>query len=146
MIKRVVFFILYFILLVSIYIISSLLFKRGLSDLPEISLYYILLAILLLFIDLIKIRKIKWLVIFLINLVAIIMVILGAYAPDASSIYLLVVMGPLNIPFLPRLEFTIDDKIVRVTVVYLLYFILPLIYWYALYKLSKSIVNKYLKP
>lgn len=146
MIKRVVFFIVFLSLQVCVYVISSLFYSREISALPETILYYSVLVLFVIFVDLIKIRRVKWLILILINLVVITFVVLGAYAPDISSIYLLVVMSPLNVPFLPRLNLNIDNKILRVVVFYLLYFLLPVIYWYGLYILSNRVIlRKFLK-
>ncbi len=139
--RRVIFFITFLTLLSGIYIIFSLIYSRGQSDLPEIILYYSVLPLFVLCVDLIKIRKVKWLIVHLINFVVLAMVILGAFTPDISSLYLLVEMSQLNIPFLPRLHLKIIDDFIRIVVYYLIYFLSPLFYWYAVYYASKKEEN-----
>jgi len=116
MIRRAVFYIIFLFILLCNYVIFSLIYGNWLSDLPEIILYYSAITLFILGVNLIKMRKIKWLILLLINVVVLTIVILGADAPDVSSFYLLVVMSPLNMPLLPRLQFHVKNDIFRIVV------------------------------
>lgn len=130
-------------LLSAIYIVCSLIYNRSLSDLFLVFLYYLVIAGIVYCLNLIKKRKIRWatfIMVFFIPLTYIIFT--GANVKYSSSLEVLELGAKLDVPFLPDLFFQIKDLKILSFVFYLLYFILPLIYFYAIYAVSKMIFSQ----
>jgi hypothetical protein len=130
----------------SVFVISAFIYKRGawLSDWWQSLVYYGLLVCILFFFNLIKRNKIKCLVFaFVFFLPFTFIYFTGIYVADFNSIYVLITGGPINVPFLPdRILLSSKNQIINSFSSYLLFFVLPIIYLYGLYILSKKIEKK----
>jgi hypothetical protein len=143
MIKKIKIHLVFAGLLSAIYIVCSLIYNRSLSDLFLVFLYYLAIAGIVYCLNLIKKRKIRWatfIMVFFFPLTYIIFT--GTNVKYSSSLEVIEIWAKLNVPFLPDLFFQIKDLKILSFVFYLLYFILPLIYFYAVYAVSKMIFNQ----
>jgi hypothetical protein len=130
-------------LLSFIYIVSSLIYNRSLSDLFLVSLYYIGIASIVFSFNIFRNRKIRWSLLLLLFIIPITYLIFtGINAPYTSSLEVLVTALPINLPFFPKFYSVFKDKVILPVVIYILCFVLPLIYFYAVYALSKMIFNQ----
>ena len=125
-----------------VFAIGTLIYNRDYSvkEWMQIAVYYGILATILFTINLIKKRWIKWVILMVLLTLLSIVFFGGADNWDYSSLYGVLIMAPVNIPFLPDifLKYELKDT----AIFYLLYFLLPIIYWYGLYIFSKRIVAK----
>jgi len=141
MIKKITTHIVFFAILGVGYIVFSIIYSRKLEVLSTV-LYFFVLALILFSINLNKNRKIKWLIASFIVFLFITLEIMGFDAPDGNLLYLFMVLSPANLPFLPlHFDINIENKIIRLAVLYLIYFWGALLYWYIVYRLSQKIVN-----
>jgi hypothetical protein len=143
MIRKIKIHFAFAVFMFTVYIISNIIYGRSLSELFQVFLYYLVIAGIVYCLNLIKKRKIRWatfIIVFFIPLTYLIFT--GTTVKYSSSIEVMEIWAKLNMPFLPDLFFQIKDLIILSFVFYLLYFILPLIYFYAVYALSKMIFSQ----
>jgi hypothetical protein len=144
MIKKLLIHVIFFAMLLIVYIIFTMIYSRKIAIEDTIGFYFILVTIVFC-INLIKTRKIKWLIVSLMCILILVLWVLGIGAIADNPFDLLFIdNSPVNIPFLPRFlhwHINNDNFILRFTVSYLIYFWGAILYWYLVYFLSKRIVN-----
>jgi hypothetical protein len=129
-------------LLSAIYIVCSLIYNRSLSELFLVFLYYIGIASIVFSFNIFRNRKIRWSLFLLVFILPITYLIFtGTKAPYTSSLEVLVSALPINLPFFPKLYSVFKDRVIPPVVIYILCFVLPVIYFYAVYVLSKIIFS-----
>ncbi len=129
--------------LFTVYVISCLIYKRSLADFYKDFLYYLVIAGIVFCINLIKKRRVRWGTFFVGFFAPLTYLIFtGTNAPYTSLPEVLVTALPFNLPFFPNLYSVFKDRVIRSVVIYILCFVLPLIYFYAVYVLSKMIFNQ----
>ncbi len=143
MIRKIKIHLVFAVLLFTVYVISCLIYNRSLSDLFLVFLYYLVIAIIVFCLNLIRNRKARW-VTFIVVIFApfTYLIFTGTNAPYTSSLEVLVTALPINLPFFPKLYSLFKDKVILPVVIYILCFVLPLIYFYAVYVLSKIIFSQ----
>jgi hypothetical protein len=142
MIRKVKIHLVFAVLLFTVYVISCLIYKRSLSDFYKDFLYYLVIAGIVFCINLIKKRKLRWGTFFVgIFAPLTFLIFTGTNAPYTSSLEVLVTALPLDLPFFPNLYTMFKDRVILPVVIYILCFVLPLIYFYAVYALSKMIFS-----
>ncbi len=128
-----------------VFCISTIVYGRKLFDeLLGIVAYYSFVTAIIFIINLFKTRKVKWgVVVFFVGLITI-LIIWGesVNALEGSFLDLLVNLSKVNVPFLPNKVLVIEQLFLRAIVFYLLYFLLPLLYFYGVYYFSKILVNR----
>jgi len=143
MIKKIKIHLVFAGLLTAIYIVCNLIYNRSLSDILMVFLYYLAIAGIVFCINLIRKRKLRWAIFLLVLVIPFTYIIFtGTNVKYSSSLEVLELGAKLDVPFLPDLFFQIKDKTILAIVFYLIYFILPLIYFYTVYTLSKMIFNQ----
>lgn len=146
MIKRIKTHLLLLLFMYFVFTISTLVYGRNysLKEWLHVALVYGVYVLVLYSINIIKKRWIKWVIFggfFFFPLSF--FIIVGANLPDITSKDALLSSAPINVPFLPEYINYPSQYPGRVILIfYVLYFLLPLIYWYGLYILSKRIVAK----
>lgn len=125
-----------------IFIICQLIYNRNFSDdTIKIVFYYLIIALFIFILNLIQKKIFKWLiVIFFFILPLTYLFFTDSPNNDFTLIYIMQVAAPANFPLLPdnlwqNLKYSNYQK--TLPVLYLIYFILPIIYWYTLYLLAK---------
>jgi hypothetical protein len=102
--------------------------------------YYAVLSAIVFCINLIKKRKIKWMIFTLLNILfLIVMIDIGFNALEENPLDIFVGDSAVNIPFLPFVEPPFASGIKRIAYVYLIYFGGALLYWYLAYRLSQRL-------
>ncbi len=142
MIKKIRIHAILLILVYSNFMMFSLIYKRDFIDNSLGALAYIMLLIALVFtINLIKKRIMRWIIFVTLSFLPLsYLIFAGINYWDYSSIYLLEHAAPINVPFLPDiLASHIGNQTSKIIIVYLLYFLLPICYWYTFYFISKKI-------
>lgn len=143
MIKKIKIHLILWLLMYSVFTISTLIFGREFSSKEwfHISLYYAIIVIILFLINLVKKIWIKWTIVAVIFILLSVIFYEGADNWDYSSLYGVLIIAPVNVPFLPDIfiKYEIKDTIIF----YFLYFLLPVLYWYGLYIVSKRVVVKF---
>jgi hypothetical protein len=143
MITKIKIHLVFAVLLFTVYVISCLIYNRSLSDFYKDFLYYLVIAIIVFCLNLIKKRKVRWGTFFVgIFAPLTFLIFTGINAPYTSSLEVLVTALSINLPFFPKLYSVFKDKVILPVVIYILCFMLPLIYFYAVYALSKMIFNQ----
>lgn len=143
MITKIKIHLVFAVLLFTVYVISCLIYKRSLSDFYKDFLYYLVIAGIVFCINLIKKRKFRWATFFVGFFAPLTYLIFtGTNAPYTSSLEVLVSALPINLPFFPKLYSVFKDRVISPVVIYILCFVLPLIYFYVLYAVSKMIFNQ----
>jgi 4-hydroxybenzoate polyprenyltransferase len=99
------------------------------------------LAAIVFGVNLIKTKRIKWLIIIVISSVFLILTLFGFNALEGNPVDILIELSQTNIPFLPQLHISMENAIIRYIICYLIYFCGTLLYWYSVYHLAKKIVN-----
>lgn len=128
------------VILFAVYVISSLIYKRSLSDFYKDFLYYMVIGCIVFCINLIKTRKARWITFFVIFFAPLTYLIFtGTNTMYSSSLDVLVTGLPLDLPFFPDLYSIFQERVIPVTALYVLCFLLPLIYFYVIYSVSKMI-------
>ncbi len=116
----------------------------SLEEWMHVALIYGVYVSILFCINIVKKRWIKWVIfggIFFFPLSY--FIIAGANLPDITSEDALLSSAPFNVPFLPeKINYPSQYPGIIIFLFYVLYFLLPLIYWYELYTLSKRIIAK----
>ena len=141
MIRKIKTHILFLLLMYVIYIISCLVYSRSFSNILEALVYYVVLTFILFLIDRIESKKIKWLIVGIVCVLATFIVVLGASAPDFSSFYLLQITAQIYIPFLPDIYNYSDVVVIRFLTKLLLLLYLPFLYYYILFKIVKYYIT-----
>jgi hypothetical protein len=142
MIRKIKIHLVFAVLLFTVYVISCLIYNRSLSDFYKDFLYYLVIAGIVFCLNLIRNRRIRWSIFLLVFITPITYLIFtGTNAPYTSSLEVLVSALPINLPFFPKLYSVFKDKVILPVVIYILCFVLPLIYFYAIYALSKMIFS-----
>ncbi len=94
-------------------------------------------------INLLKTRKLKWIVFVLVIVSPITYLIFTSpVVADYSALEMLLMFAKFNLPFLPDLFLHVENQDIKVIVFYFLYFVLPLFYFYFMYLLSKLLLKK----
>lgn len=128
------------VILFAVYLISSLIYKRNLSDFYKDFLYYLAIGCIVFCINLIKRRKARWITFFVILFAPLTyLTFTGTNAMYSSSLDVLVTGLPLDLPFFPDLYSIFQERFIPPAVIYILCFVLPLIYFYVIYFISKMI-------
>jgi hypothetical protein len=140
MIRKVKIHLVFTALLYTIYIVCSFIYNRSLSDLFLVFLYYVGIASIVLSINHIMNRKIRWSIFLFVFILPITyFIFIGTNAPYSSSLEVLVSALPINLPFSPSLYSFFQERVIPPMVIYILCFLAPLIYFYSAYFLSKMI-------
>ncbi|MCL1943771.1 MAG: hypothetical protein FWF54_09535 [Candidatus Azobacteroides sp.] len=139
MIKKILTHIIFFGILLVIYITSCVLYSRGISG---AIVYYFILTTLVFCVNLYKKRKVKWGIVVLIIILFLITAVIPNHSFVETPFDLFIGLSTVNIPFLPQFNLQIDSIIIRVTLLYLIYFWGAVLYWYCIYVLSKKIVAR----
>lgn len=143
MFKKIKPAIIFFSLNFLFYIVFSIVYNRSVSDLNEVLFFYFIIALLVYFISLLKQRLIRWgLVLFVFVLPATYIIFTASSDSLITSSELLLHGHKINAPFLPIIQFKLSNESFRLFIEYLLFFILPILYYYLLYCLSK-ILSRY---
>jgi hypothetical protein len=143
MIRKIKIHFVFAVFMFTVYIISNFIYGRSLSDLFYVFLYYLAIAGIVFCINLVRKRKIRWAIFLLVLVIPFTYIIFtGTNVKYSSSLEVLELGAKLDVPFLPDLFFQIKDKTILAIVFYLIYFVLPLIYFYAVYALSKMIFSQ----
>lgn len=133
------------VLMYCLFAVCTLFYGRVFSfeEWLQIALYYGILVVILFIINLNNKRWIKWVIFggfFFFPLSYLILT--AADLPDITSLDLLLTSAPASVPFLPeKLNYPSQNQSIITIIFYFLYFILPIIYWYGLYILSKRIIK-----
>lgn len=143
MINRLELALTFFIVLFIVYLISSLGYSRELSDIAEVLLYYGMFALTVFLVDGIRQKWMKWVLLMLVVCILTLIFILGAFAPDISSLYFLQVMAPVNVPFLPDMHYYNEMLFVKMLMILFLYFYLPIIYFCVIIFILKRIFKRW---
>ena len=133
---------LFFLILEMVYIIFSAIYSREIYVLESV-LWNSTLTLILFSINLMRKREYKWIFIAAICIFNLILTIL-AYAAqplEGDMIYILGVVAPANIPFLPQIVFNTGINVLTNIIYYVIFFYGALLYWYFAYRLSKKIVK-----
>jgi len=144
--KKIKIHLLLLVFMYFVFVICTLVYGRGFSfeEWMEVVVYYGILVIILFCINLIKKKWIKWA--FFVGLFFFplsYLILTGTDLPDITSLDVLLASAPSNVPFVPEyINYPTQDPITVTVIFYVLYFILPLAYWYGLYILSKKIIAK----
>lgn len=143
MIKKIKIHLVFAGLLSAIYIVCSLIYNRSLSDLFLVFLYYLVIAGIVFCLNLIRNRKARWVTFFVVIFAPLTYLIFtGTKTALVSSLEVLVTGSPLDLPFFPNLYSVFKERVIPPVVIYILSFVLPLIYFYAVYAVSKMIFNQ----
>lgn len=145
MIRKIKTHLILWLLMFSVFIICTLIYGREFSSKEwlHISLYYGIIVIILFLINLVKKTWIKWTNVAVIFILLSVIFYGGADNWDYSSLYVVLISAPVHVPFLPeKINYPSQYPSIVTFLFYVLYFLLPLIYWYGLYILSKRIVAK----
>lgn len=143
MFKKIKTAIIFLALIFVLYIVFSIIYNRRMSDVNEVLLFYVIIALLVFFISLLKRRLIRWgLVLFVFILPATYIIFTASSDSLITSSELLLHGHKTNAPFLPIIQFKLSNESYRLFIEYLLFFILPIVYYYLLYCLSK-ILGRY---
>lgn len=143
MIKKIKIHLVFAVLLFTVYVISCLIYNRSLSDFYKDFLYYLVIAIIVFCLNLIRNRKARWAAFIVVIFAPLTYLIFtGINTTLVSSLDVLVTGLPLDLPFFPNLYSIFQDRVIPPVVIYILCFVLPLIYFYVLYALSKMIFNQ----
>ncbi len=125
------------------YIVFSIIYNRSMLDLNEVLLFYAIIALLVFFISVQKRRLMRrGLVLFVFILPATYAIFTTPADSLITSSELLLHTHKTNAPFLPIIQFKLSNENYRLFIEYLLFFILPIVYYYLLYCLSK-ILGRY---
>ena len=146
MIKQIRIHIVLLLLMYTIFIICTLVYGRGFSDdTIKVIGYYSVLVVILFLLNLVKKRVLRWLVFLIVIFIPLsYLIFVGSDHPDGTSLYVLTSAAQIDVPFLPsNLSFELNSHFENVIITYSLYFLLPLLYWYGLYSLSKLLENKF---
>jgi hypothetical protein len=137
MIKKISTHITFFTILLCVYILFSLIYSRKI-DMTNAVEYYFCLTIFVFCFNLIKKRKIKWgIVLLLCFLLSYLMLDRrNDYIADNLLDFMFIEISHANIPFLPKFHINIDIYIIRLILLYLIYFWGALLYWYLVYRIS----------
>jgi hypothetical protein len=140
MIKKIKIHLVFAGILFTIYIVCSLIYNRSLSDLFLAFLYYLVISGIVFSMNLITKRIIRWVTFFGIFFIPLtFLIISGANTMYSSSFEVLVTGLPLNLPFFPDLYSVFRERVIPLATLYVLCFLLPLIYFYIIYYVSKMI-------
>lgn len=140
--RKLIIHFVFLLLLIALYAISSLIYFQNLSDIFEAVKYYSVIIVLVFVFNLIKNQKLKWTVFFVILFFPLTFLYYkGINVQDYSSADVLLILAPVNVPFLGGF-IPVGDFTARVFVFYLLYFILPLLYFYGVYLFSKRMCKR----
>jgi len=143
--RRIKLHLLLFLLMYAVFAISTLIYRKeySIEEWLHVALVYGIYVLILFSINIIKKRWIKWIIfggIFFFPISYLILV--GTNLHYVNSLDALLASAPINVPFLPKkINYPSGDPILINFVFYVLYFLLPLIYWYGLYSLSKRIIT-----
>lgn len=122
-------------------------FQKISDDTLKIGIYYIIIVLLISTLNLIHSRRVKWLIVLFAFVLPIsILVFTDNPNNDFTLIYVIQISAPANIPILPDNIWQYLNHAnysIWLLYSYLIYFILPIIYWYGLYKLAKWITNNF---
>jgi hypothetical protein len=142
MIRNIKIHLVFAVLLFTVYVISCLIYNRSLSDFYKDFLYYLIIAIIVFCLNLIRNRKARW-VTFIVVIFAPLtyLIFTGSNTALVSSLEVLVTGLPLDLPFFPNLYSVFKERVIPPVIIYILCFVLPLIYFYAVYALSKMIFS-----
>lgn len=103
-------------------------------------IWYSFIYTLIIIINLIKIRKYRWTTLILICSLIIILTMISPNALEGNLLDIFFVEPhEINIPFMPYFEIPLENSQTRRIIIYLIYFLSPLIYWYFVYYISKGI-------
>ncbi len=140
MIRKIKIHFVFALMLLTIYFISCLIYNRSLSDLFLVFLYYLAIAGIVYCLNLIKNRKTRWATFILVVFAPLThLIFAGTNTAPISSFEVLVSGLPIDLPFFPGLYFVFQDTVIPQIVIYFLGFLLPIIYFYAVYSVSKMI-------
>jgi len=129
----------------SVFLISQFIYNRELTDdTLKVGVYYLIIVLLVSFLNLIRNNVIKWLILFFLFIVPIsIFIFTDKPSNDFTLMYVIQTCAPANIPIVSDSIWKYlnhSNELIRVLNYYLIYFILPMVYWYGLYYLAKVIV------
>lgn len=137
----------FFALQYGVFLICQFIYKRNISDDTfETALYYLIIATFTFAITaFMRKRLFRWLVIFLVFIVPVSYFVLISYSDnyEFTPLYLLQTMFPINIPILPDEPWHYFGEIPPQNnfYYYFFFFVLPVFYWYGLYRLAKWLVK-----
>ena len=146
----------FFLVIVVLFFIFRMLYSgavelsgTGVTDFLWLVLWYLGLTLILFCINLIKKRKNRWIIVAVICVFHLCLAINGMFSsprPLYDLTYVVVTLAPLNTPFLPEFfELPFENSSISWFAYYLIFFYGALLYWYAIYWLSKKVV-KYAMP
>lgn len=128
------------------YILFNIIYERSYSESFKVIIYYSALSLMVYIINLINRKRIKWLIVLILIILTVLLQILSVNA-EFSLLYIFVIMSPANIPFIPdKFVINLENFFVKQIVNYLTFVLFPMIYWYALYILSKVVSEKIKAP
>lgn len=135
--------IIFVIFLFVFYVLFNTIYERGYSESFKVLIYYSLLSMVVYVIHFINHKRIKWLIVLIFMILTALLQILSVNA-EFSLLYIFVFLAPANIPFLPdQFVVNFENFAAKQIVNYLIFVILPIVYWYALYLLSKVGVKQF---
>lgn len=113
MIKKIKIHLAFAGLLSAIYIVCSLIYNRSLSDLFYVFLYYLIIAIIVFCLNLIRNRKTRW-VTFIVVIFApfTYLIFTGTNTALVSSLEVLLTGLPLDLPFFPNLYSAFKERVI----------------------------------
>lgn len=139
MIRKISTYIIFSSILVVIYFIFCMLYSRDIK-MTEALIWYSVLYTLIVIINLIKNRKYRWITLILICSLLVILTMISPNPLEGNLLDIFFVEPhEINIPFLPFFEIPAKSIENRRIIIYLIYFLSPLIYWYFVYYISKRI-------
>jgi hypothetical protein len=126
-----------------LYILFTYIHNRLMSDFFEVFIYYNIIGLIVFLFSLLKTRKTRWVIFSLIIVLPITYFIFSAPSQSlVTSSELLLHGHKVNTPFLPKIQFKLKNDNFRLFFEYLLFFILPILYFYAIYSIAKFITHK----
>lgn len=139
MIRKISTYIIFSSILVVIYFIFCMLYSRKIK-MTDALIWYSFIYTLIIIINLIKIRTYRWTTLILICSLIIILTMISPNALEGNLLDIFFVEPhEINIPFMPYFEIPLENSQTRRIIIYLIYFLSPLIYWYFVYYISKGI-------
>lgn len=131
--------------LCAIFALSCLAYQRniGTSDIYLIPSYYSFIAAIVYFLNRISNRRIRWLcfIIFIVFPLTLVY-FLGTGSGLTDSLDFFETFSKINVPFLPNLYYSFNNRVLNILVFYVLFVLLPVIYFYGAYYLSNKTLEK----
>lgn len=141
--KKLITHFVFLLFLSIIYVICRYIYIKSLSDLDEVILYYAILSMIVFCMNFIRSRKVKWILFLIVFFFSgTYFIFVGVNYPDYSSLDLLVIGAQVNAPFLTESIIPFINNASQPISLYVIYFLLPLIYFYGIYYLSKTLINR----